>query len=69
MELKFAHIRAADIAVVIDQNDFCYVYIVDEGTRREIMQKKIADNRLLSDIIGETEGLESLTGVLKQIRE
>lgn len=69
MELKFSQIKGADIAVVIDQSDFCYVYVVNEELRREIMQKKIKDNQLLSDIISKTEGLESLAGVLKQIRE
>ncbi len=34
VELKYDEIKDSDIAVVINQADFTYVYVVDEGLRR-----------------------------------
>lgn len=48
VELKYDEIKDSDIAVVINQADFTYVYVVDEGLRREITNRKISENLLLS---------------------
>lgn len=69
VELKYDEIKDSEIAVVIDQADFTYVYVVDEGLRREITRRKIDENLLLSQIIEEVKELEALAGVLKQVRE
>lgn len=51
VELRYSEIKDSEIAVVIDQADFCYVYIVDEAIKAEVTRRKIEDNRLLIEII------------------
>jgi hypothetical protein len=41
VELKFNDIKDSDVAVVIDQADFSYVFIVSEELRNQIIKRKI----------------------------
>lgn len=41
VELKYNDIKDSDIAVLIDQADFSYVYIVSEELRKQVIDMKI----------------------------
>ena len=68
VELKYDEIKDSQVAVVIDQADFSYVYIVSEELRKDVIDRKIKENKLLSEIIQEIPALKPLSVVLKQIR-
>jgi hypothetical protein len=67
-EMKHKEIKDAEVALVIDQGDCCFVYLTNDKMRSDIRVKVINERKLFMEAIKGVKELETLLQVCSQLQ-